>query len=202
MTTRLDAAAIVLAGGKSSRMGRPKAFLPWGDEPLLTSIVTRLRTAFEEVRVVAAPDQPLPPVDIPVVRDRIAHRGPLGGMADGMAAVTASAVFVTSCDSAFLNVALVRHLVGRLEAADAVVPRWYGRVQPLHAVYRRVPALAAAEALLARGDLRATALLDTLTVCWIDDEEIREFDVDGLSFSNINTPEDYEQALRALGPAR
>jgi molybdopterin converting factor small subunit len=102
--------------------------------------------------------------------------------------------FVTSCDSAFLDPALIRHLISRAADHDVVVPHWDGRLQPLHAVYRR-DVLPRLEDQLARSDLRPVSLFDKVRTCRVDEGEIRRFDPEGLSFFNMNTPEDYASAL-------
>jgi molybdopterin-guanine dinucleotide biosynthesis protein A len=190
-----DAAAIVLAGGKSSRMGKPKALLPFGDEPLIVHVVATLRRLCAEVVVVAAPEQELPALPVTLVRDEVAHQGPVGGIYYGLSAAAADISFVTSCDSAFLNPRLIAHLVSRISEHDVVVPHWQGRFQPLHAVYRR-SVLPLLEQQLARSELRPIYLFEKVRTLRIDEDEIRRFDPDGSSFFNMNTPEDYAEALK------
>lgn len=189
-----NAAAIVLAGGKSSRMGRPKALLPFDGQPLITHVVTTLHTLFDEVVVVAAPGQHLPAMSAAVVFDEVTHQGPVGGMCYGLRAARGEICFVTSCDSVFLNPSLIAHLVSRLEGHDIVVPWWHDRLQPLHAAYRR-SVLPLVEGQLARGELRPVYLFDKVRTLRIDEDEIRQFDPDGASFFNMNTPEEYGEAL-------
>jgi molybdopterin-guanine dinucleotide biosynthesis protein A len=191
--------AIVLAGGKSSRMGTPKALLPFDGTPLIVHIVSMLRQLFDEVVIVAAPGQELPPMPMPVtlVHDDVAYQGPVGGIYYGLSALRpeAEAGFVTSCDSAFLNLALIAHLVEKIATCDVVVPHWEGRFQPLHAVYRKsVAPLLAAQ--LARGELRPVQLFERVRTCRAEEEEIRRLDPEGESFFNMNTPADYDEALR------
>jgi molybdenum cofactor guanylyltransferase len=195
------ATAIVLAGGRSSRMGSPKALLLFDGEPLIVHIVATLRRLFAEVVVVAAPGQSLPSMPVTLVRDEVEGQGPVGGLYYGLRAVRGDVSFATSCDSAFLNVDLISHLVSRMPEHDVVVPHWQGRDQPLHAVYRRsvLPHLAE---LLARGQLRPVYLFDRVRTRRIDEEEIRPFDPDGSSFFNMNTPEDYAEAQRRWSHAR
>jgi molybdopterin-guanine dinucleotide biosynthesis protein A/molybdopterin converting factor small subunit len=193
--------AVVLAGGRSSRMGTPKALLLFDGEPLISHIVAMLRRQFADVVVVAAPGQDLPTLPVNLVHDQVAYQGPVGGLCYGLAAAREDVCFVTSCDSAFLNASLIAHLVSRIAGHDVVVPRWDGRFQPLHAVYRRA-VLPVLEGQLARGELRPVFLFDKVQTLSIDEEEIRRFDPDGASFFNMNTPEDYERALkcwRAVG---
>jgi molybdenum cofactor guanylyltransferase len=190
-----DSTAIVLAGGRSSRMGTPKALLPFDHQPLIVHIVATLRRLFPEVVVVAAPGQDLPSMPITLVRDDVAYQGPVGGIYYGLRAAGGDVSFVTSCDSAFLNSDLISHLLSQISQYDVVVPHWQGRFQPLHAVYRR-SVLPLLEGQLARGELRPVYLFDKVRTRRIDEEEIRRFDPEGWSFFNMNTPEEYAEALR------
>jgi molybdopterin-guanine dinucleotide biosynthesis protein A/molybdopterin converting factor small subunit len=148
--------------------------------------------------VVAAPGQDLPSMPVTLVRDEVAYQGPVGGICYGLRAAGEDVSFVTSCDSAFLNSPLISHLVSRISQHDVVVPRWQGRFQPLHAVYRQgvLPFL---EGQLARGELRPVYLFDKVRTLRIEEEEIRRFDPEGSSFFNMNTPEDYAQAVTQWG---
>jgi molybdenum cofactor guanylyltransferase len=188
------ASAIVLAGGKSSRMGTPKALLLFDGEPLIVHVVATLRRLFDEVVVVAAPGQDLPSMPATLVRDDVAYQGPVGGICYGLRAAAGEVSFVTACDTAFLSSRLISHLLSQISEHDVVVPHWQGRLQPLHAVYRRgvLPLL---EGQLARGELRPVFLFDKVRTRRIDEAEIRLFDPEGSSFFNMNTREDYAAAL-------
>jgi molybdopterin-guanine dinucleotide biosynthesis protein A len=143
---------------------------------------------------VAAPEQDLPSMRVTLVRDAVAYQGPVGGIYYGLAAAGSEVAFVTSCDSAFLNTDLISHLVSQIAEHDIVVPWWQGRYQPLHAVYRR-SVLPFLEGQLARGELRPVYLFDKVRTRRIDEEQIRRFDPEGSSFFNMNTPDDYADAL-------
>jgi molybdenum cofactor guanylyltransferase len=111
-------AGIVLCGGRSSRMGTPKAWLPFGDELMLPRVVRIVREAVGLVVVVAAPGQDVPPLpaDVRIVRDEVEGRGPLGGLAAGLAALEGEAdvVYLSSCDVPLLRPEFVRRVVGSL----------------------------------------------------------------------------------------
>lgn len=187
---------IVLAGGKSSRMGRPKALLPFDGTPLVARVVRTLGTLFNDVVIVAAREQDLPPLPGTLVRDVEAFQGPAAGLCHGLRAARWEICFVTSCDAAFPCVPLIAHLVSRLSAAhDVVVPSWRGQLQPLHAVYRR-SVLPQLESQVARGELRLVDLFARVRTLRVEEAEIRRFDPDGASFFNVNSPEDYAEALR------
>jgi molybdopterin-guanine dinucleotide biosynthesis protein A len=187
---------VVLAGGKSSRMGTPKALLRFDDKPLLVHLVAALGRLFDDVVVVATRGQELPTVNARIVYDEVSHQGPVGGLRYGLAETNGDVCFVTSCDAVFLNVALIAHLLSRLPGYDVVVPRWQGRLQPLHAIYRRRSVLPALQEQLVRGELRPIFLYDKVPTLVIEEDEIKRFDPDGSSFFNMNTPADYEEALK------
>src|SRR5947209_3696514 len=133
-------AGVVLCGGQSSRMGRPKAWLPFGAELMLPRVVRLLGEAVAPVVVVAAPGQDLPPLpdDVPIVRDEEKGRGPLQGLAAGLEALKGEveAAYVSSCDVPFLRPAFVRRLIDLLGEHAICVPYVDGYHHPLSAVYR------------------------------------------------------------------
>ncbi len=194
MPFQLPSSAVILAGGKSSRMGQPKALLPFDGEPLIAHTVRTLSRLFSDLVVVAAPEQQLPTLQVTMVHDDVAYQGPVGGILYGLRAARSELCFVTSCDAPFLNLDLIAFLVAQMNDHDVVVPHWQERLQPLHAVYRRgvVPLL---QEQLARGELRPIFLYKKVRTREVSPEEIRRFDPEGLSFRNLNSPEDYQAAL-------
>ena len=195
-----DRAAVVLCGGLSSRMGRPKASLPFGPEALLTRVARACAEACGEIVVVAAGAQELPalPAGAKVVRDGLEEQGPLEGLAAGLAAARAPAAFCTSCDVPFLRGALIARMFGALGDAAAVQAVVGGMAQPLLAVYRTSLAPKAAR-LVREGRRRVIFLAEGEEVNLVREAEAREADPDLLSFRNLNTPEEYAAALRDAG---
>jgi molybdopterin-guanine dinucleotide biosynthesis protein A/molybdopterin converting factor small subunit len=188
------ASAIVLTGGKSSRMGRPKALLLFAGEPLIVHTIRLLQKFFSDIVVVAAPEQELPPLPVTITKDEVAYQGPVGGMFYGLQAAREELCFVTSCDAPFLNPPLISYLLSLASDYDVVVPYWQERLQPLHAVYRRsvIPLL---DEQLKRDELRPIFLYKKVRTREVTEEEIRRFDPEGLSFQNMNSPEDYHTAV-------
>ena len=193
--TIADATAVFLTGGKSSRLGRPKALLPFDGEPLIIHIVRHLKRVFAETVVVAAPEQELPLLPVALVRDQVAYQGPVSGIYRGLKAATKEVCFVTSCDAPFLDLALISHLLSEISDCDVVVPFWQERFQPLHAVYRRSVAPLLHEQ-LERGELRPIFLYDKVRTRKVHEDEIRTLDPEGMSFLNMNSPADYDSALQ------
>ena len=187
--------AVILAGGRSSRMGTPKALLPFDGEPLIVHIVRKLQPMFADLVVVAAPGQQLPALPVTLAHDDVAYQGPVGGILYGLQAARGDYAFVTSCDSAFLSPALIEYVLSLKDGFDVVVPRWEDRFQPLMAVYskRVVPVL---EAQLANGELRPVSLFAKVRTREVSEEEVRRVDPEGESFFNMNTPADYEEAQK------
>lgn len=190
-------------------MGRPKAWLPFGDELLLPRVVRILREAVEPVVVVAARGQDVPPLppEVRIVRDEVEGKGPLGGLAAGLAALegTCDAVYLSSCDVPFLKPEFVRWVRGTIAnpkcggpfVIDAVVPRVHGRLHPLAAAYS-LAVLPHARAMLAANSLRMTDLLDAVTTVVVELHELAHIDPTFASLRNVNTPEEYAAALREL----
>jgi len=195
---------VVLCGGRSSRMGREKAWLPFGTEPMLARVVRLVRQAAEPVVVVAGPAQTLPPLpdDVLVARDEQPYWGPLGGLAVGLErlAELADVAFVASCDCPLLLPEFVRHLAGQLDDHQAAVPFDADHHFGLAAVYR-VEVAGRARRLLAEGRRSLRALLEECDVHWVSLDSLRRVDPQLLSLRNVNTPDDYRTALKLAGLA-
>jgi len=196
--------AILLLGGRSTRMGAPKAALDWHGRPLAVHVAEILRAAVDgPVVAVAAPDQAVPalPPGVELVRDAAPDEGPLRGLEAGLAALDGRAdrAFTAAVDLPLLAPALVRALLDVLDAdTRAAVPDVDGLPQPLAAAYR-VDALEAVRALLAVGERRATALVDALNARRLDRSELLALpgvaaaDPDLRSLVGANTPAAYER---------
>jgi molybdopterin-guanine dinucleotide biosynthesis protein A len=207
----LDAAAIVLAGGRSSRMGTPKAALEWHGSTLLRRVSGIVaRSLAGPVVVVSAPGQTLPPLDsaVEVVADQREGRGPLQGLAAGLAAIgdRAAAAYVSSTDVPLLHPAFVRRVVSALgDEVDVVLPEINGYRQPLAAAYR-LELLNIVEELIAADRMRPAFLFERCRVLHLSDEAmLRDRTLAGLdpalaSVSNLNEPADYERALALPAP--
>lgn len=191
-------AAIVLSGGRSSRMGRPKAWLPFGDEAMLQRVVRLLSDVVRPIVVVAAPGQELPelPADVRIVRDEREGQGPLEGLRGGLQALVgqADAAYATGCDVPLLEPAFVRFMIEQLTDHEVAVPVDGPFHHPLAAVYRRnvLPHL---DALLAAGRLRPVFLYEQVRTRRVSLDALRTVDPDLDTLRNLNHPEDYERAL-------
>ena len=209
----MRAGAILLVGGRSSRMGRSKAALDWHGEPLAARIARVLARAVDDgpVVVVAAPGQDLPalPAGVELAFDPAEGAGPLQGLAVGLGALRgrADVAFASSVDAPLLHPRFVRAVVGALgDEDDAAVPVAHGHRQPLGAAYR-VEVGTLADRLLAGGEHGLGVLLAGARTRFLDEDELRgreglgALDPDLDALRNVNTPADYEQARRHPWPA-
>jgi molybdenum cofactor guanylyltransferase len=191
-------AGIVLCGGKSTRMGTPKASLPFGPETMLQRVVRLLGAVVEPIVVVAARQQALPelPGDIIVARDELEERGPLEGLRAGLKALPNSvdSAYVTSCDVPLLVPGFVTRMIELLGDYDIAVMEIDGFPHPLSAVYRRAT-LPQVEALLERDKLRPVFLFDAVRTRRVRPEEMTSVDPQLRTLRNLNTRDDYRAAL-------
>jgi molybdenum cofactor guanylyltransferase len=204
---------VVLAGGKSARMGTPKAALEWHGSTLLRRTVGIMaRATSGPVVVVRAPGQDLPelPEGTLVADDPREGRGPVQGIAVGLASLTgrADVAFVSSTDLPFLHPAFIRrvlHVLNESQGTDVALPVARGHRQPLAAAYR-VSLAGTAERLVQEDRLRPAFLFDECRVETLDDAALKHdpmlaaLDPDLDSVLNVNTPEDYVAARARPGP--
>ena len=159
--------------------------------------------AADAVVVVAAPGQDCPPLpdSVRIVRDSVSGRGPLQGLAAGLAALPAAAeiVFATATDAPFLRPAWIRRLHELIGEDDLALPFVEGFHHPLSAVYRRATTLPAIENLLSQNRLRLLNLMEALRTHVVEGDELRLVDPELASLRNLNTPEDYAKALSDAG---
>ncbi len=193
---------IVLCGGLSSRMGSPKALLPFGPETMLQRVVRVLGTVVSPIVVVAAEGQGLP--DLPAgtifTRDEREARGPLEGIRAGLKALPphVDSAYITSCDVPLLVPGFVQRMIDLAEGYDIAVTEIDGFAHPLSAIYRR-SALPHAEALLAEDQLRVSHLFTRVRTRRVPTSEMIAVDPELQTLRNLNTKEDYAAALAKAG---
>jgi molybdenum cofactor guanylyltransferase len=197
----LKTGCVILAGGKGSRLGRDKAWVDLGGQTLLERAVANLELIGEQIVIVTANGQQLPPLRplarLKIVTDINPGQGPLVGIYTGLMNSPRQNNMVVACDMPFLNRRLVEHMLSVAPGFDVVVPRLGARLEPLHAVYAR-SCLAPIASLLARGSLKIDCLLELVRVRYIGEDELVRFDPSRLSFFNINTPEDLARAQELI----
>jgi molybdopterin-guanine dinucleotide biosynthesis protein A len=189
---------MILCGGRSSRMGRDKAWLPFHGETLLQRASRRLARTAWPVAIVAHPGQKLPPLpsDLIIAHDREEGRGPMQGLAAGLCALEphVQTVFVCSCDMPFLQTALMQLLWRLLGDHCLCIPETEGTLHPLAAVYR-AEVRATAERMLDAGVRSLRRLVNEVRTRVVGASELRDVDPHLRSLLSINTPEAYLTAL-------
>ncbi len=193
----LALSGVVLAGGRSARLGRDKALLELEGQPLITRTLDVLAQLADDLIIVTSMAPHLFPRSARVVADRYVGAGVLAGVHAGLLAARGELALVVACDMPFLNLDLLRYIISLARDADVVVPRWTD-VEPLHAVYRPATCLGPIEGALARGERRIVSFyrdeVREVRVRYVERAEITRFDPQGLSFFNVNGPEDWERA--------
>ena len=195
----LEATAVVLAGGKSRRLGRDKAVEPVGGLPLIQRVLARLAQVAGDAVVVVndesrASELPLPDA-VRAAVDLFPEGGSLGGIYTGLRAAKTEWAVAVACDMPFLNVPLLEHILSQRERADVVVPVLEGRPEPTHAAYSKA-CLPHMERRLRANDLKIARFFDEVRVSYVAQSEVERFDPEHLSFFNVNTEQDLERAVQ------
>ena len=192
--------AIVLAGGKGSRLGGvDKALLEIGGRRTIDRVLAALDGLATEAVAVVNEDRLADVTGVRRIADPAPHAGVLPAVHAALDAAREPLCLLVACDMPFLQPALLRRLVELAEGYDVVIPHVEGQPQPMHAVYRREPCRAAVADSLARGRRRMIAFLDAVRVRTLSEDEVRSVDPDLRSFFNVNTPEDLERARTLAG---
>jgi molybdopterin-guanine dinucleotide biosynthesis protein A len=190
-----DITGILLAGGKNSRMKKPKAFLEINGIRLIDHALSIYRKIFPELIIVT--NDPLSYKDFTdsvIVTDIYKEKGPLGGIYAGLFYAVNHHAFVAACDMPFLNEKLISYMIELSGHQDIVVPQTSDGFQPLHAIYSR-KCLPSIKRLLQADKLKITGFYKEMHPHIIAEEEIKKFDTDLKVFQNINTPEELEKCL-------
>ncbi len=195
----IEVTGVLLAGGKSRRMGEDKRYLVMGGETLLERGLGVLRSVFQEVLVVIAQDSPPIDVDARVVRDLVPECGSLGGLYTGLMQATTPYIFVVACDMPFLDQAVIAQFTSRRATADIVMAKLAARLHPMHALYgkRCLPVL---EQMIQARQLKIQEVIShaSLRVQYVTETDLSSIDPSGRSFQNVNTPADLEAARSML----
>lgn len=191
---KVDVTGIILAGGKSSRMGQNKALLDFGGRSIIEHTVDLFKPLFQEVIIVTNSPSEYENLDVRIVTDIFPGKGSLGGIYTGLFYSSNKYSFIASCDMPFLKGDLIEFLVSLRDNYDVIVPCPKSGREPIHAVYSK-RCLKPIETLIEKGDLRIIGFYPEVNVREVSEEEFAPFNPE-LSFMNVNTSEEYEEALR------
>jgi len=197
----LDISCIVLAGGKSLRLGRDKTLEMIGNKSLLQGVISSLSFFNSDIIIVTDADKPLTRFAsyprLRIVTDIYPGKGSLGGIYTGLASSDSYHNLVIACDMPFLNQGLLCYMIQLSGNFDLVIPRLGKLVEPLHAVYSK-NCLAPIEYLFKQDNLQITQFFTLVKVRYVEAREINRFDPKHLSFFNINTEADLEKARELI----
>jgi len=186
--------AFILAGGASRRMGTDKSQLLIERQTFAERIAETLLQVADSVKLVGGQSQTS---TLSTAPDVYPQWGALGGLHAALAACKAEWAIVVACDLPFVTAELFSFLSGKRLGHDAVVPvQQDGRPQPLAALYRVDPCLQRATELIEAGRRRPLDLLEAVNTCWVQFEELTNLAQSERFFVNINTPSDYDEAIR------
>ena len=208
---------VILAGGKSRRMGQNKALIQLGDNSLIEHVIRRMRLITAELLLITNSPAEYAHLDVPMHGDIVPDTGALGGIYTGLTHASHDVTLCVGCDNPFLVPNLLTYLVSVLDEYDAVMPYTYSSrqtlfcpnkdigvtnpsynndqitLQTLCAAYSK-RCLPIIEMMLQASELRVHALAERAQVQRVSPEVWQTFDSGGMSFFNINTPENLEQA--------
>ena len=192
---------VILAGGKSRRMRENKALMQLGDDSLIGHVIRRMRLITDELLLITNSPTEYGHLGVSMHGDIFPDTGALGGIYTSLTHASSDAVLCAACDSPFLNPKLLTYLVSVLGEYDAVMPETFAHhedttqitLQTLCAVYSK-RCLPVIESMLRESELRVHALAERAHIKRVSPEVWQTFDSEGMSFFNINTPEDFERA--------
>ena len=191
--------SIILAGGRSSRFGQAKSLETIEAKSLIQWVVDGLTPLSQEILIVVTQRKDLfysSPI-VKVIEDIYPGKGPLGGIYSGLTASSSLRAIVVGCDMPFLNSSLLSYMTELSPGFDVVVPRMGKTIEPLCAVYSR-SCLTPIHSLLERGELAVRRLFSLVYVRYVEEEELKRFDPECLSFFNVNTQTALEEARSKL----
>ncbi|NLD37890.1 MAG: molybdenum cofactor guanylyltransferase [Desulfatiglans sp.] len=186
---------IVLAGGKSSRFGSNKALALFNGMPLIERATFALGRVFKNLMIITNTPLEYSYLKIPLYQDIIKGMGPVGGLYTGLDALDDDWAFFCACDMPFINEDLVRYIAGLKEGYDAVVPKVDWKIEPLHALYSK-RCLQAMKDLIIKKEFQTIKAFNSISVRFVGEEEIKQFDPELKTFLNVNRQDELERIIK------
>jgi molybdopterin-guanine dinucleotide biosynthesis protein A len=197
----LSVGSIVLAGGRSSRLGKEKHSEVISGRSIIERVLDRIHSVSDETLLVISRRQSATAFSYPGVKtvfDLYPDKGALGGIYTGLVYSGHSRNMVVACDMPFLNGELLRYMIDLAAGFDIVIPRVGELTEPLHAVYSN-RCVGPMEKQMKEGDLRIAHVFGQVRVRYVEEQELDAFDPNRVSFFNVNTREDLDRARAMLG---
>jgi molybdopterin-guanine dinucleotide biosynthesis protein A len=191
----LALSVVVLAGGQSARMGTDKSFVRVLGRPLIEVVLEQVAGLGAETLIVTNRPADYAYLGVPLFGDVLPGKGALGGLYSALHSARQPHVLCIACDMPFVVRPLLEYLIGLIPEGDVIMPRIAGEAEPFRAIYARA-CLGPIRAALDAGQMRVISFFPAVRVRFVDEAEIDRFDPRRLSFFNVNTPDDLEQARR------
>lgn len=200
MGIKMNASCIVIAGGKSVRMGRDKRFIKLKGKPILQHVLESAAKISDEIIIVVTSDEQRDNISgitgLKIVKDEISGLGPVMGVLTGLKNCTNEYAVVLPCDAPFIEPKIFEYLVTKCRGMDAAVPVAGSLIEPLHAVYNVKAMIAACENVIKSKKPSLTNAIKKLRdVEYVPINVLRKYDTNLLTFKNVNTPADLEAVL-------
>lgn len=188
-----EVTGVILAGGKSSRMGTDKCLMEFQGEKMISRAMDVFRGLFRDIIIVT--NRPLDYLDqdARIVTDIFPGKGPIGGIHTGLFFSSNEHAFFAACDMPYFNTDFISYMAGRIGNYDIVVPETEEGIQPLHAIYSR-RCLHRIKTLIGEDRLKVTGFYKGFRTLAVTRQEIARFDPENRIFYNVNTPEDLRGA--------
>ena len=190
---------VILAGGESRRMGSDKSLLPIHGARFIDHVYRTLDDLFDEVIIVTNSPSLYAELPCRTVPDIYYAQGSLAGIHSAVCHARTDKVFVAACDMPLLNPDVIRAQCERAGEADVIIPTHAGGSEPMHAIYSK-GCIKPMEALLDQGRKKIVSFFPDVDVCEVPTSEWQVIDPEGLSFRNINTPEEYYSLRDEVNP--
>ena len=195
----VETTIVIQAGGKSSRMGRDKGLVSFGKGTLLEFILAQVEDISKEKFIISNNLEAYSGFGLPVYPDVIPEIGALGGVYSALYHAKTDNILLLAVDMPFVNQDLIRYLLRLAEDADVVIPRMAGTgyLEPFRAIYSR-RCLEPIKQMIDAGERKVISFFDLVKVRNVEQEEIAQYDPEGKTFMNVNTPQELENALKLL----
>lgn len=187
--------AVIVAGGRSRRMQRDKAFLDIGGKMLIERVLEVVNPLFSSVLINSNTPQRFERWGVPVIPDIFPGKGALGGIYTGLVHARTDAVFCVACDLPFLNPELIAFMQTEARGCDALVPKTSDGLHPLHAIYSR-SCRTVIETRLRENKLKISDLFSLVETHYVEEDEICRFEPELKVFVNVNTLEELQLARK------
>ncbi len=184
----------IQAGGRSERIGIDKALIPLAGVPMIEHVLSAVSGLGDELLITTNNPEQFAYLGIRTVPDMLPHAGAIIGLHSALVAAQNKHVLSLACDMPFVNRTLLEYLSDLHSEADVIVPFYKGEYEPFHAIYSR-NCIGAIENMVEENLYRMIYIYDRVSVRTVSEKEIDSIDPTGLSFFNVNTPEDFALAL-------